>query len=180
MNAKYLLPCRCGRQMTVEPREAGQTSLCPCGQSLLIPTMLEITRLEPAPAETSLPPKAAGAGPTPCCSRGLRWLWWQSLWRACFATLPGGSHRRHRSQALRLSAHKLPPLRTWQYWQLMKQGLDRRVDQMYMDRMTAYHFWQGAAAVTALIGVALIGSGVAIGKKRRGEGERGRQGDRKE
>lgn len=63
MNAKYLLPCRCGRQMTVEPREAGRTSLCPCGQSLLIPTMLEITRLEPAPAETSLPPKCAWSWP---------------------------------------------------------------------------------------------------------------------
>ncbi len=167
--------------MTVEPREAGQTSLCPCGQSLLIPTMLEITRLEPAPAETSLPPKRAWSWPHALLLAGIAMVVVAITLACVFRYLrPVARIDAIDPEALRLSAHKLPPLRTWQYWQLMKQGLDRRVDQMYMDRMTAYHFWQGAAAVTALIGVALIGSGVAIGKKRRGEGERGRQGDRKE
>ena len=49
MIAKYLLPCTCGRQIVVEPRQAGQIIPCSCGASLQAPTLLDMTALEPAP-----------------------------------------------------------------------------------------------------------------------------------
>ncbi len=72
-------------------------------------------------------------------------------------------------QAVQDSADKLPPLRTWFYWQLMKQGLDRRVDQKYAEEMSLYHIGQGFAGVLALAGLTLIGVGMAIDKRKRAQ-----------
>ena len=177
MSAKYLLPCRCGRQIVVEPREAGQTSLCPCGNSLPIPAMLEMSRLEPAPVETS--PSAEGP-----------WGWQHRLlllgatllaaailgglllhWKRPIAPIDAIDPR-----AIQYSANKLSPLQTWHYWSLMKQDLDRRTDQMYEAALTRYQIWEAVAGGVALLGLALIGTGVAMGRKRGGDRETGRQG----
>jgi hypothetical protein len=179
VSVKYLLPCRCGRQIVVETREAGQTSVCPCGQSLPIPTMLEITRLEPAPIETGGPSES---------------MWgWQHRLILLGVTLLAmafvGGFLLHRFRpiapidaidphAVQQSANRLSPLQTWHYWQLMKQGLDRHVDQRYAERMSLYNTGQGAVAVVALAGIALIVCGKVIDNKKRrapnkaGEGPR--------
>jgi hypothetical protein len=168
VTTKYLLPCRCGKQIVVEPREAGQTSLCPCGQSLLIPTMRQMSDLEPAPVETAGKPERV-------------WGWQQGLLvlgiaLAVVALSLGYIFRSHRPiapidaidpQAVRETAERLSPLQTWHYWELMKQGLDRRVDQRYAEKMSLYHIQQGFAAVLGLAGIALIGTSVAIGKNGR-------------
>ena len=57
-------------------------------------------------------------------------------------------------ETVRQSAHELSPLRTWHYWELMKQGLDRRVDQIYAEKLSLYHIGQGFAGTLALIGIA--------------------------
>ena len=67
VTAKYLLPCRCGQNTTVEPCEAGETVVCRCGTSVQVPTMLEMSALEPVPAEP-VPPHSPDA-----------WRWQQSL-----------------------------------------------------------------------------------------------------
>lgn len=46
--ATYLLPCSCGRETPVEPRQAGETVLCECGRTCAVPTMREIQNLHPA------------------------------------------------------------------------------------------------------------------------------------
>ena len=46
---KYLLPCKCGKSVEVEPGQAGQTVVCGCGEKLLVPTMLQIKALPVAP-----------------------------------------------------------------------------------------------------------------------------------
>lgn len=63
----YLLPCRCGRTTRVRTNQAGQTVQCGCGQPLEVPTLLQLTRLEPAPAEDA----AAGSRPTWNLRHGL-------------------------------------------------------------------------------------------------------------
>jgi len=50
MPSKYLLPCECGRKHPVEPAQAGERTLCQCGEWLVIPTLLEMRKLEPAHA----------------------------------------------------------------------------------------------------------------------------------
>ena len=46
--AAYLLPCSCGQKLPIEPRQAGETIACPCGMSLSVPSMREMTTLEQA------------------------------------------------------------------------------------------------------------------------------------
>jgi len=62
VSSKFLLPCLCGQQVPIEPRQAGETIACRCGASLQAPTMREICALEPAPAEPSLPRATATWG----------------------------------------------------------------------------------------------------------------------
>jgi hypothetical protein len=178
VSVKYLLPCRCGRQIIVEPREAGQTAACPCGQSLLIPTMLEMSALEPAPAEASLPSKHVWGW-----RHRMLFLGWTLL---LFAIILGILIQWNRPVAqidtidpdlIRRDADKLPPVQTWHYWGLMKQGLDRRTDQIYAGKMTIHHIGQGFVGVLALLGIVLVGVGMAMGKKRAGGRETGRRGE---
>jgi hypothetical protein len=165
--------------MIIETREAGQTSVCPCGQPVSIPTMLEITHLEPAPIETNRPSERV-------------WGWQHRLFllggTLLLAAIVGGVLlRSYRPIApidaidpdtVRESASKLSPLQTWHYWELMKQGLDRRVDQRFAEKMSIYHIGQGCAGAVALLGIALIGCGMAIDKKRRAQMGVGSQAER--
>ena len=50
LNAHYLLPCSCGEKIPVEPRQAGQAVQCACGNSVTVPTLLEMAKLERAEA----------------------------------------------------------------------------------------------------------------------------------
>ena len=45
---KYLLPCKCGQSVEIEPSQAGQTVACGCGENLLVPSMLQIKALPTA------------------------------------------------------------------------------------------------------------------------------------
>jgi len=46
---KYLLSCSCGQSVEVEPSQAGQTVVCVCGATLLVPSMLQVKALPIAP-----------------------------------------------------------------------------------------------------------------------------------
>jgi heme A synthase len=178
VSTKYLLPCRCGRQITVELREAGETAVCPCGQSLPIPTMLEMTALEPVLAEASPPSEHVWEWQHRMLLLGGTLLLLGISFGTYFHwTRPVAPSDTIDPEAIRQSASNLTPLQTWHYWRLMKQGLDRRTDQRYADAMTIHRWEQGFAGMAALIGIALIGVGVAMGK-RQGEGETGRPGDK--
>lgn len=49
----HLLPCTCGRKVSIEVGQAGGTVVCECGVQLDVPTMRQIRELEPAPSEES-------------------------------------------------------------------------------------------------------------------------------
>ena len=51
----YLLPCSCGRDIPIEPRQAGETVRCECGRTCAVPTMREVQSLRPAPASSTTP-----------------------------------------------------------------------------------------------------------------------------
>ena len=53
---RYLLPCSCGNNVTIDPSQAGMAVSCQCGKSLEVPTLREIRQLEPA--EDSGPARA--------------------------------------------------------------------------------------------------------------------------
>ena len=177
MTAKYLLPCACGQQTTVEPRQAGETIPCSCGRSLQVPTMLDITALEPVPPESVPEPSRSTWG----LKHQLRlvgivlvlaalaigmWRWLQPPVSAFDALDP---------EEIQRTCQKLSPSQTWDYWEYMKQGLDRRTDEQYARDVAVHQFWQivvlvaallGAAA--ALLGMVLIVAGMLESKRTRG------------
>lgn len=44
--AKYLLPCDCGKSVSIEAIQAGQTVSCVCGKALEVPALRAIRQLE--------------------------------------------------------------------------------------------------------------------------------------
>jgi hypothetical protein len=59
--AKYLVDCTCGRQHTVETRQAGESMVCECGATVPIPTLRQLRQLPEASAATA---GIAASGPT--------------------------------------------------------------------------------------------------------------------
>jgi hypothetical protein len=59
MPLKYLLPCACGRVVPVTTTQAGAEVSCPCGQTLLVPTLLELKQLPQAQDAESKNAKAS-------------------------------------------------------------------------------------------------------------------------
>ncbi|MBU4273778.1 MAG: hypothetical protein KKE86_09145 [Planctomycetes bacterium] len=162
MSSKYLLPCRCGQQIAIEPRQAGETVVCRCGASLHAPRMLEIMALEPAPAESGPPPSGVGWG----------WRQRTKLLGVILlsATIIAGvilllSRPVSRFEVLspeevQRNAHKLTPSETWDHWQWAKRGLDRRTDQQHAAAVVRFRIWLAATVVLALAGVGLIAVGM--------------------
>lgn len=139
---------------------------CFCGASVLAPTLLDMTTLEPAPVVTvsESPPLTWGV------AHRLRLAGIVLLLIAVVGGI-GLYVERPRSRSdmidpeqIRQTAEKLPPLRTWQIWETMQQGLDRRTDRKYLDDVDKFHFELGVVAVLALLGVGLIAAG-AIGAR---------------
>ena len=58
---KYLLPCKCGQSVEIEPGQAGQMVVCACGENLLVPSMLQIKVLLVAPDKPIVPDGKIGA-----------------------------------------------------------------------------------------------------------------------
>jgi hypothetical protein len=158
--------------VVVEPRRAGETIVCSCGESLQVPTMLEMAALEPAPPE----PVAPSSGPA--------WNWRQGMLLLggffVLAAIVIGAVVYHWDRPIpqadqispeqfRAMAGKLTPTQTWAVWESMKQGLDRRTDIQYEILLAHYHGLLSIDAVLALIGIALIAVGIW---------KTGRQGDR--
>ena len=170
MSVKYLLPCRCGRQIVIEPRQAGQTIACECGAVIEAPTMLDMTALEPAPVESVSVPTPTTWGPGRrlrllgimllggAIAGGVALLWW---WPVSPSDAINPAHIRDYFKGL-------PPALTFDVWESMKQGLDRRTDQRYAAKLSQFQVGGAFAIAVALIGAALIAVGTARTRSDRG------------
>jgi hypothetical protein len=69
-------------------------------------------------------------------------------------------------QEIRESAKKLPPAQTWEIWEGMKQGLDRRAPKWYVDALAHYHGLLAVDVVLALAGVASLIAGAAMRRRK--------------
>jgi hypothetical protein len=164
--AKYLLPCRCGQQIVVEPREAGRTASCGCGASLQIPTMLEMSALEIAPEVVAKPPRQAV------------WDWPQAMKLAgtlialvgvgivIFFYIGRPRINPNAPEILRQSASQLSPSRAWLAWQEWQQSGLGSADPRQLQQITDYHVRQAVAGGVALAGVVLVAIGVMAARPR--------------
>jgi hypothetical protein len=165
---QYLLPCPCGRQIVVEPRQAGQTIPCACGNVVLAPTLLDMTMLERAPVSPSL------ERPTSTWDLRHRLLLLGivlllvavvgGIW--LFMARPVSRFAAIDPEQVRQNAKNLTPSETWGTWEMMQQGLDRRIDQDYAAAVLRYRVWQVVVGVVALAGAALTIAGAIRGKPR--------------
>src|SRR5690242_12796977 len=57
---RFLLPCSCGRQIPLEPSQAGQTVRCECGAELKAPSFRELRQL---PQTEATPEQKAATRP---------------------------------------------------------------------------------------------------------------------
>jgi hypothetical protein len=165
VSERYLLPCTCGRQTAIERRQAGQTISCACGASLQAPTLLDMSTLELAPPETAAP-SGAGWG----LVQQLRLLGIVLVLAAVgggiwlFVAQPVSRFSTIDPERIREGCQKYTPSQTWEAWEYMQQGLDRRIDQSYAAAMSRFRMWQVVVGVTALCGAAMIGTAIAMGK----------------
>ncbi len=58
---KFLLPCTCGRRITVMASQAGQRLPCECGASVEVPTLRYLSELERLEEAAPEQPKSWGA-----------------------------------------------------------------------------------------------------------------------
>ena len=123
--------------------------------------MLDITALEPVPPESVPEPSRSTWG----LKHQLRlvgivlvlaalaigmWRWLQP---------PVSVFNEINPEKIQRTCQKLPPSQTWDYWEYLKQGLDRRTDQQYARDVAVHQFWQIAVAAAALLGFVLIVAG---------------------
>jgi hypothetical protein len=158
VSQKYLLPCACGRQYTIEPRQAGTTIHCACGGTLDAPTMMQITALEPVPPEDAVPSSLSAWGTRHRMGLvGVVLMIVGALGLAALAlNHPVPQVEEVDVAVLRREAERLPPAVTWRYWEMLKRGLDQQIDEKYAAAMDRYRIGQGASSLVALVGAALL------------------------
>jgi hypothetical protein len=163
---QYLLPCSCGQQIVVEPRQAGETTQCSCGASVQIPTLLDMRTLDQA-QQTSVAPAKSIWG----LKHQLRMLGIVLVVAAVgvgswlLAHPPTSRFLNIDTDQIRKNAEKMSPVQTWGAWQSMKQRIDPRIDQKYADDLQIYHFELALLTILALLGIAVITAGEIAGRK---------------
>jgi hypothetical protein len=163
VGVQYLLPCSCGQQVVVEPRQAGEMTSCSCGAMLHVPTLLDMRKLELAEQKSTASARADW-GP----KQQLRMLGIVLLAAALgiggwlLAHQPTSQFLNVDAEQVRQNAQKLPPVHTWKAWQSMKQRIDPRVDQKYADDLQIFHLEMSVLAVIAVLGIAVIVTGEMV------------------
>jgi hypothetical protein len=153
--------------MVIEPRQAGQTLVCACGASLAAPTLRALTALEPAPPESLDKPASAAWG----WKQRLRLLGALLLLAALVGEVwlliarPTSRFDVIDPERIRQTAKTFAPSHSWDMWELMKKGLDRRTDQQYAAELDRFHMRHVAIALLAVAGAAMIAAG-ALGARR--------------
>ena len=174
MSAQYLLPCRCGQQNVVQPRQAGETILCCCGASLEVPTLLGMADLEPAPQPSTPLPSTTGWG----IKHRLRLLGIVLVLSAVgggvwlYMHQPASRFDQIDPELIRQNYKKFTPSVTWDGWRYMQKGLDRRIDENYAAAVLRFRAWQIVVGAVTLCGIMLIVVGMA-GTKQIELGDRG-------
>ena len=168
MIAKYLLPCPCGQQVVVEPRQAGETVPCSCGEPLLVPSLLDMTSLDSVSLHLPVGPAASAWG----LKRALQFIGTILIVVAfilgvvVYWNRPVSRFDAVDPERIQQTYQQLSPSQTWQTWQDAKQGLDRRADQPYADALRVYHIEWSFVGVLAFVGAVIVITGTAVARGR--------------
>ena len=168
MNNTYLLPCSCGRKIPVHLRQAGEIVKCDCGNSIDVPTLSGIKKLERAqsPAE----PKMIQShwtfeyglvflgGLVILVAIGLGgWLYWSG---------PVDPYANFNPEQMMQAAATRTPIQSLRLWQmLVRGGLEhhkRWAEVVFTDIQTQYRIYWWILVLVVGIGVALVAAGIIV------------------
>lgn len=156
---EYWLPCRCGRKVVIEPRQAGQRVACGCGRELDVPQLRKILRLERAIRSSNTGARAWGGGQRLLFSGGLllflatiaaAWLAWS--WPARPPSL---------SELMEKETLALNPLRSLELWEMLRAG--RHPQPLGADSESYHQRWLKACiALGVVLGAVAIGASLLL------------------
>ncbi len=169
--ATYLLPCSCGREIPIEPRQAGGTVRCECGQTCTVPTMRAVQSLRPASASSTTPTgtKPAWGNPQRFLVAGLVVCLLAVIAAAIlyrqfptkFAGFPS-------PEEVRQHIKGLSPVATIQYFNARIQpGIEIPEPPEYQSKRNMVYVGMAISAGVAAIGLFLAGIGIAGVVRRR-------------
>jgi len=167
----YLLPCSCGRDIRVEPRQAGETVRCECGETCAVPTMREVQGLRPAPVSSTTPvgTETIWGNPQRFLVAGLAVFLLAALaaiilyvqFPTHFAGLPS-------PEAVRQHVKSMPTQETMQYFhRWILPGIEIREPPVFQNRRNMVYLGMATLAGLAAVGLILAGVGVARIVRRR-------------
>lgn len=179
MKPKYLLPCACGHQTPVEVSQAGQEVRCPCGSVLEVPTMRGVTELDQATPESlaagTHPPGTTEqtSEPGPSAARGSSSNWGPRqgvllVGGVITALGLGLAIYYYLTRPQIIDTADLSPIKTWQLWFDLNQGIDQRPpwEEMYLRGVANYRRWMVVVSVIAGIGVLMMVGALFAPRKR--------------
>ena len=160
VTVKYLVPCACGRKVPVEPRQAGQTVVCACGEALEVPTLLRLAALEQEPSAAAAPPPVASWGLGQAIALvGLAVLL-SALAGAIYLCFQRPSLPTADAQKIHDVVQKMPPATVYRNWKLLRdQGLnpkDTAIVDAYDEAVLRYRLWWAAVLLAAIAGIVAI------------------------
>jgi hypothetical protein len=165
--ARYLLPCTCGRRLTVTAAQAGDLLLCECGQRVEVPTLRHLAGLEQV---DDAPPRERAWG----ARQGLIFLGATLIVLAgmAFVWLKFREPQPFREPLVEHDVNKIDKMSygdLWKIWPDYEKGIQRTLfglEAVAFDRnrfeIHQWHQWRWTAIAVAGAGVIVIAIGVLV------------------
>ena len=156
---QYLLPCECGRKHPVSTSDAGCSRVCECGQKLVVPSLMALKRLEPAPKSTTkLAKSKTGDGDL---SAARKWI-------ACgivvflLGLVPTIVIQVEYQPYAKPITNQTEPELLFSWWTALNQGIDTPESPREMQQRQSQELWQ--MLFNGSVGLAIVGLGLcAVG-----------------
>ncbi len=168
---QYLLPCRCGRKLTVDSTKAGRSIECQCGVRLEVPTLSGMKNLEQVSPEKQAVSRIKWAARQQVFLVGLLVLFIGLAVAGFFAIgRPAPPPHQQRIEVIiPKMVEKMSLMDSLQIWGTLEQGLPDGLgmeDQQYQVERQAYVRRTGVALAIAGVGVFLMAISLFIPKRR--------------
>lgn len=152
MPTKYLLPCSCGKKVSVSASQSGLMAACECGRQLEVPTRGGLLKLEQVPGGPSLgsrPPR-----PTWGPRQGLLFL--GSVAAVIFLSAALYVYANPPKDIVLDFMERANPLEAWGYYLSFRGGIDVSGVPYNVDlakQMTSRNVWTTTWLVLAAVGL---------------------------
>ncbi len=162
--ARYLLPCNCGRRLTVSAAQAGDLLQCECGQRVEVPTLRHLAALEHV-ADTRRPERTWGA------RQGVVFLGGTLIVLAAVALvwLQIREPKPIQDPLLKHVVESMTFEQLWRVWPDFQIGIQRRllpleaaVFEQNRIEIRQWQQWRWTAVAVAAAGVIVIAIGVFL------------------